>query len=90
MTVIGGTIADIWDVPDRGLPMALFSGTVFIGRECSCASQVYKVLRQTEYTIAPSPAVIGPVIAGYLSSVGWRWNYVSSFRLLFHIVSKVS
>jgi MFS family permease len=33
MTVIGGTIADIWDVPDRGLPMALFSGTVFIGRE---------------------------------------------------------
>jgi len=34
MTVIGGTIADMWDLKDRGLPMALFSGTVFIGREC--------------------------------------------------------
>jgi MFS family permease len=23
----------------------------------------------------PSSAVIGPVIAGYLSAAGWRWNY---------------
>ncbi|WWD19342.1 hypothetical protein CI109_103801 [Kwoniella shandongensis] len=31
MTVIGGSIADLWDTKDRGLPMAIFSGTVFIG-----------------------------------------------------------
>ncbi|EAU87133.1 spermine transporter [Coprinopsis cinerea okayama7 len=28
---VGGSIADVWDVKDRGAPMALFSGTLFIG-----------------------------------------------------------
>lgn len=42
----------MWEAADRGLPMAIFSGTVFI---------------------AP---VLGPVVAGYLSEAGWRWNYV--------------
>jgi hypothetical protein len=40
MTVIGGTIADMWDLEYRGLPMALFSGTVFIGREWNNHSPV--------------------------------------------------
>ncbi|KAL7409823.1 major facilitator superfamily domain-containing protein [Mrakia frigida] len=31
MTVIGGSIADMWDTKDRGLPMAIFSATVFMG-----------------------------------------------------------
>lgn len=51
MTIIGGSLADMWAVEDRGLPMAVFSGTVFIG------------------------PVLGPIIAGYLSAAGWRWNY---------------
>ncbi|KAJ2933874.1 hypothetical protein H1R20_g3242, partial [Candolleomyces eurysporus] len=28
---VGGSIADVWEVKDRGAPMALFSGTLFIG-----------------------------------------------------------
>ncbi|KAF8066995.1 MFS polyamine transporter [Lyophyllum atratum] len=31
MTNVGGTIADIWAVEDRGIPMAIFSGTIFMG-----------------------------------------------------------
>jgi MFS family permease len=31
VTNVGGSIADVWDVKDRGGPMALFSGTLFIG-----------------------------------------------------------
>lgn len=28
MTNVGGTIADIWSVEERGIPMALFSGMI--------------------------------------------------------------
>lgn len=31
MTNVGGTIADIWNVEERGIPMAVFSGTIFMG-----------------------------------------------------------
>lgn len=31
MTNVGGTIADIWDVSERGIPMALFSSMIFLG-----------------------------------------------------------
>ncbi|OXB38234.1 hypothetical protein LQV05_006469 [Cryptococcus neoformans] len=31
MTNVGGTIADIWSVEERGIPMALFSGMIFMG-----------------------------------------------------------
>lgn len=31
MTVIGGVLSDIFDSSERGKPMALFSGTVFMG-----------------------------------------------------------
>ncbi|KAG6819143.1 hypothetical protein H0H93_014918 [Arthromyces matolae] len=31
MTNVGGTIADIWSVEERGIPMAIFSGTIFLG-----------------------------------------------------------
>ncbi|KAF5319809.1 hypothetical protein D9611_012846 [Ephemerocybe angulata] len=31
VTNVGGSIADVWEVKDRGAPMALFSGTLFIG-----------------------------------------------------------
>ncbi|KAJ9107388.1 hypothetical protein QFC21_000838 [Naganishia friedmannii] len=31
MTNVGGTIADIWDVEDRGIPMGVFSLTIFMG-----------------------------------------------------------
>lgn len=30
-TNVGGTIADVWDTKDRGLPMAMFSSTLFMG-----------------------------------------------------------
>lgn len=51
VTVVAGVITDLWHTPDRGLPMAIFSGTLFAG------------------------PVVGPVVAGYLVSVGWRWPY---------------
>jgi hypothetical protein len=28
MTNVGGTISDIWDVKDRGVPMAIFSAAI--------------------------------------------------------------
>ncbi|KAG5636686.1 hypothetical protein H0H81_007147 [Sphagnurus paluster] len=31
MSNVGGTISDIWAIEDRGMPMALFSGTLFLG-----------------------------------------------------------
>lgn len=31
MTNVGGSIADVWAVEDRGIPMALFSATLFMG-----------------------------------------------------------
>ncbi|GHJ86014.1 hypothetical protein NliqN6_2416 [Naganishia liquefaciens] len=31
MTNVGGTIADIWDASERGVPMAVFSLTIFMG-----------------------------------------------------------
>ncbi|RDB29863.1 hypothetical protein Hypma_013845 [Hypsizygus marmoreus] len=31
MCNVGGTVADIWRVEDRGIPMAVFSGTLFLG-----------------------------------------------------------
>ncbi|KAG6907781.1 hypothetical protein DXG01_007388 [Tephrocybe rancida] len=31
MSNVGGTIADIWAMEDRGIPMAIFSGTLFLG-----------------------------------------------------------
>ncbi|KAG6853492.1 hypothetical protein C0991_004038 [Blastosporella zonata] len=31
MSNVGGTIADIWAMEDRGMPMAIFSGTLFLG-----------------------------------------------------------
>ncbi|KAG6811080.1 hypothetical protein H0H93_014585, partial [Arthromyces matolae] len=31
MCNVGGSVADIWAVEERGLPMALFSGTIFLG-----------------------------------------------------------
>ncbi|TYJ56538.1 hypothetical protein B9479_002785 [Cryptococcus floricola] len=30
-TNVGGTIADVWDVQDRGIPMAVYSSTLFMG-----------------------------------------------------------
>jgi MFS family permease len=75
MTVIGGTIADMWELRDRGLPMALFSGTVFIGREWGKPWAKSSLHAFADFPALPSTAVIGPVIAGYLSAAGWRWNY---------------
>lgn len=31
VTNVGGSIADVWEVKDRGAPMALFSATLFVG-----------------------------------------------------------
>ncbi|GLB41314.1 putative major facilitator superfamily protein [Lyophyllum shimeji] len=31
MTNVGGTISDVWAVENRGIPMAIFSGTLFMG-----------------------------------------------------------
>ncbi|KAG6833256.1 hypothetical protein H0H87_009431 [Tephrocybe sp. NHM501043] len=31
MCNVGGTVADIWEIKDRGFPMALFSATIFLG-----------------------------------------------------------
>lgn len=31
MTNVGGTISDLWDTKERGFPMAVFSGTLFLG-----------------------------------------------------------
>ncbi|WWD09707.1 hypothetical protein V865_007835 [Kwoniella europaea PYCC6329] len=31
MTNVGGTISDIWAVEERGIPMAVFSGAIFMG-----------------------------------------------------------
>ncbi|KAG6809193.1 hypothetical protein H0H92_001192 [Tricholoma furcatifolium] len=31
MCNVGGSVADIWSVEERGIPMALFSGTIFLG-----------------------------------------------------------
>ncbi|KAJ7653075.1 major facilitator superfamily domain-containing protein [Mycena polygramma] len=31
MCNVGGSVADVWSIEERGLPMALFSGTIFMG-----------------------------------------------------------
>lgn len=31
MCNVGGTIADVWEIENRGAPMAIFSGTIFLG-----------------------------------------------------------
>lgn len=31
MTNVGGSIADVWSVEDRGIPMSVFSATIFLG-----------------------------------------------------------
>ncbi|KAI5481017.1 MFS polyamine transporter [Pseudohyphozyma bogoriensis] len=31
MCNVGGSISDVWAIEDRGIPMALFSGTIFLG-----------------------------------------------------------
>lgn len=51
MTLVGGTLADLWRNEERGVPMAFFSAAPFIG-----------------------PA-IGPLVGGYLGTLGWRWLY---------------
>jgi multidrug resistance protein len=51
MTLVGGTLADLWRSEERGVPMAFFSAAPFIG-----------------------PA-IGPLVGGYLGTLGWRWLY---------------
>jgi MFS family permease len=55
--------------------MALFSGTVFIGREWGKPWAKSSLHAFADFPALPSTAVIGPVIAGYLSAAGWRWNY---------------
>ena len=51
MTLVGGTLADLWKSEERGVPMAVFSAAPFMG-----------------------PA-IGPLVGGYLGTLGWRWLY---------------
>jgi len=51
MTLVGGTLADLWRTEERGVPMAAFSAAPFVG-----------------------PA-IGPLVGGFLSTLGWRWLY---------------
>lgn len=28
---VGGSLSDIWEIKDRGIPMAIFSATIFLG-----------------------------------------------------------
>jgi MFS family permease len=80
MTVIGGIISDLFDSAERGKPMALFSGTVFMG---PCIGPIIAGFR----TSCPEMAQAGPpsdlLMHGLplhhsvlVSAKGWRANYV--------------
>lgn len=42
MTLVGGTLADLWRSEERGIPMAAFSAAPFIGPASKCSyNQTY-------------------------------------------------
>lgn len=41
LVLTGGVLANVWDEKDRGIPLALFSQTLFLGRECTFPQLAY-------------------------------------------------
>lgn len=70
MTNVGGTIADIWSVEERGIPMALFSGMILWVIEA-----VEKEF-QLMLSLSMGPC-LGPLFGGWiaLKTGQWRWIY---------------
>lgn len=74
MTNVGGTIADIWDTSERGIPMALFSAMILCVPLLALDRAVPPIARLTTRSMGPC---LGPLFGGWISlkTGSWRWIY---------------
>jgi len=70
MTLVGGSLADLWRTEERGVPMAgMFMPKYFL--------EFSILIKSKAFSAAPfiGPAV-GPLVGGFLTDAkGWRWAY---------------
>jgi MFS family permease len=72
MTLVGGTLADLWRNEERGVPMAAFSAAPFIGP----ASRWSPSQMPEYFVLILCSCAVGPLVGGFLSdAAGWRWLY---------------
>jgi MFS family permease len=69
ITIIGGTLADMWPNEERGVPMAAFSAAPFVGPASMCLHAVSRAHSADRISV-------GPLVGGFLAeAAGWRWLY---------------
>lgn len=80
MTNVGGTIADIWDADERGIPMGVFSLTILsVPSFMNCA--FFSSSLPDNCSMGPC---LGPLLGGWISvgTHNWRWIYWTLFIFL--------
>lgn len=89
MTLVGGTLADLWRNEERGVPMAAFSAAPFIGPAGKKPAKSGFPFLSFFVCIYPESDLcvrfpltasclvqVGPLVGGFLSdAAGWRWLY---------------
>ena len=85
MTLVGGTLADLWRNEERGVPMAAFSAAPFVGpASTSCASPARLYFLTRVHPLTSPLFTVGPLAGGFLSdAAGWRWLYWLQLILAF-------
>lgn len=78
VSLVGGTLADVWRGEDRGTPMALFSFAAF-GCTCCFASSCGLL---SHLSSARTATGLGPVVFGYLAQIkGFRYVSWAMFAM---------
>lgn len=50
MTLVGGTLADLWNTEERGVPMAAFSAAPFLGPAIGPLVRFIRIVQRVEYS----------------------------------------
>lgn len=70
ITIVGGSLADLWKNEERGVPMAAFSAAPFLG------PAIGELLTRHSFDCSLISHLLGPLIGGFISDhKGWRWLY---------------